>query len=688
MSRVSALFLTFCFVSCVPSAAQSPHGTVEAEIQPERENRLLRNTRQLTFEGRRAGEGYFSRDGSEMVFQSERVDGNPFFQIFLMDLETGDTSAISPGHGKTTCAWIHPDGSKILYASTHEDPEARDKQAAELDMRNSGKERRYSWDYDKTFELYSYDRKSKSTKRITTAVGYDAEGSWSPDGEWIAFASNRSAYDRELNEQEKKTFELDKSYFNEIYLMKSDGTQIRRLTKTDGYDGGPFFSPDGQRICWRRFSKDGAIAEIMTMNVDGSDQKQITRLGAMSWAPYYHPSGKYLIFTTNLHGFANFELYIVDVQAKSPPVRVTHTEGFDGLPVFTPDGKRLAWTTNRNAQKQSQIYIADWDHEEALRLISAGTSSAPPQDEDETPASIATQAAKSTTVDCDPNDILKHVDFLCRRELGGRLTGSEGERKATAYVAAYLDSLGLEPAGENGTWFQEFEFTSGISLGPKNRMVSRGDRSESELQLDEQWRPLTFSENGDTPASTVVWAGYGIKAPADPDIDPKQPEYDSFVHLDVKDKWVLSLRYMPENISPERRQHLARYSSLRFKAMQARDLGARGLILVSGPNSQVKSQLVPLRSDGSLAGSSIPVISVSDQVVEDWFAKSEDGKSLKTLQSDLDAGDPQMGFELPGVQVATTIDLVAEKSQGRKRARGFARRKRTGSGTNCGGCAH
>ena len=111
-----------------------------------------------------------------MVFQSERVDGNPFFQIFVMDLETGDVEQISPGHGKTTCAWIHPDGNQVLFASTHDDAAARDKQAAELTARERGQARRYSWDYDETFELYSYDRRTKQTKRITSSPGYDAGG--------------------------------------------------------------------------------------------------------------------------------------------------------------------------------------------------------------------------------------------------------------------------------------------------------------------------------------------------------------------------------------------------------------------------------------------------------------------------------------------------------------------------------
>ena len=108
---------------------------------PERE--FLSRVRRLTVDGRRAGEGYWSPDGRRLVFQSERETGNPFFQIYVMDRESGDIQRVSPGHGKTTCAWIHPNGSKVLFASTHEDENARDKQRAELELRQSGNERRY-----------------------------------------------------------------------------------------------------------------------------------------------------------------------------------------------------------------------------------------------------------------------------------------------------------------------------------------------------------------------------------------------------------------------------------------------------------------------------------------------------------------------------------------------------------------
>jgi Tol biopolymer transport system component len=634
----------------VAEAAASAKST-DAVVE---ESRLLTHIRQLTFEGRRAGEGYFSRDGRQMVFQSEREEGNPFFQIYLMDFNTGDIQRVSPGQGKTTCGWIHPDGNQVLFASTHEDPEAKQKQEQELADRASGEQRRYSWDYDDHFELYAYDVRDQRYRQLTDTRGYDAEASWSPDGSQIVFASNRQAYAEPMTKERQERIELDPSYFMDLYIMDADGGNVRQLTDVPGYDGGPFFSPDGARICWRRFSEDGARAEIMTMKVDGTDVRPITKLGAMSWAPFYHPSGKYLIFATNLHGFSNFELYVVDADGQLDPVRVTYTEGFDGLPVFTPDGKRLTWTTNRGPTGQSQLFIADWNHQRALELLGLEGEDGP---RISMAALAAIQAMRTTQPDCSPQDILRHVDYLCRPELRGRRTGTTGEQLATAYVAAFFDQLALMPAGDQDNWFQNFEYTSGVSLGTNNRLTD--EASGTAYEVNEQWVPLSFSNTGEFAKAPVVFAGYGIAAPA----TEGQEEYDSFVHLDVQDKWVLVYRFMPENVTPERRQHLARHSSLRYKAMLARDKGARGLILVSGPNSSVREELVKLRFDGSLSSSSLPVLSVSDQVAAAWMEQS--GKSLKELQDKLDTGDLVMGFELNELALSARIDIEQVTRAGR-----------------------
>jgi len=340
------------------------------------ERDFLTRIRRLTVEGRRAGEGYWSKDGTKLVFQSEREPGNPFYQIYLMDLSSGDVTRVSPGMGKTTCSFINPVTGDIEFASTHHDPTSKQQQAEELKFRASGQERRYSWDYDPEMEIYVRSVKTGTYKRLTNARGYDAEGSYSPDGQWIVFSSTRQAYGRQLSPAEQKQLETDPSYFAEIYIMRADGngSDAKRLTNVPGYDGGPFFSPDGKRIIWRRFDTTGVIADVHTMNLDGTDDRQLTDFKAMSWAPYIHPSGKYVIFASNKLGFDNFELFMVDIDGRKEPVRVTYSDGFDGLPVWSPDGTQLAWTSSRGGGREGQIYLAQWNHQKALEaLAAAGT---------------------------------------------------------------------------------------------------------------------------------------------------------------------------------------------------------------------------------------------------------------------------------------------------------------------------
>jgi Tol biopolymer transport system component len=167
----------------------------------------------------------------------------------------------------------------------------------------------------------------------------------------------------------------------DIYSMSVDGTGVRRLTSTIGYDGGPFFSPDGSLIVYRSWHpstppeiaeyqdllKQGVVRtlrmELWMMNADGSNQRQVTHLGGANFAPYFHPDGKRIIFASNYRDprSRDFDLYLVNLDGGGL-TRVTTSAEFDGFPIFSPDGKRLVFASNRfgSVPGETNIFIADW----------------------------------------------------------------------------------------------------------------------------------------------------------------------------------------------------------------------------------------------------------------------------------------------------------------------------------------
>ena len=312
----------------------------------------LRNIRQITHDFVRAGEGYFSPDARTILFQAEeKTTGNPFYQIFSTDLATGKTRRVSPGVGKTTCAFYHPDGNKIIFASTHLDANAKDFYKPEYDAREAerkqGTRRRYRWDFDPAMDIFEAAPDGTKLRRLTDAPGYDAEGSYSPDGKLIVFCSARAG---------KNDLEL--------FIMNADGTGVRQLTKAPGcYNGGPFFSPDGKRVIFRSDRKSKDQLQLYVINTDGTGERALTDDQSwVQWGPYWHPDNQHIIYAAADHATAgrpNYDLYWMEV-ASGKKARITHAPGADVLPVFSPDGKQLLWTSNRDGRQPSQLWLADF----------------------------------------------------------------------------------------------------------------------------------------------------------------------------------------------------------------------------------------------------------------------------------------------------------------------------------------
>ena len=653
---------TYSLLAALILPASGDLGLHAADPKPAGESQFITHTRQLIYEGKRSGEGYFAPDGKALIFQSEREADNPFYQIYILNLETGDSHRVSPGYGKTTCSFFRPGSEEVLFASTHLDPEARAKQKAELDFRARGQQRRYAWDYDEHMDIFTARRDGTKLRQLTKSPGYDAEGSYSPDGKHIVFCSLRDAYPtNKLSATELRQLTVDPSYFGEIYLMNADGSGQKRLTFTPGYDGGPFFSPDGQRILWRRFETNGVTADVFTMKLDGTDEHRLTSFGAMSWAPMFHPSGKYVIFTANKLGFANFELFIVDPLGTREPVRVTFTDGFDGLPVFSPDGKQLCWTSGRTADGKSQLFLADWNHEAALGSL----NTAPKRDETgkqdsasrvqpagaPRPAPPASPSLAGLSSDITSGDLRAEVNYLAADALDGRLTGTPGAKLAADYVATHLARAGLTPLGDHGSWFQDFTFNSGVRVLTNQNSLAvthTGGANAVSFEPEQDFRPLSFSANGAVEGG-LVFAGYGLS------VSGKLGEgYDSYAGLDVSNKVVLVLRYVPEEVDAKRRQELNRYAGLRYKALIARTRGAKALLVVTGPTSPNAGQLAALTFESTVSGSGIVAASITGRVAEQLFQGS--GQDLKTIQAALDKEDPHAsgGFALTNARVKLT----------------------------------
>jgi Tol biopolymer transport system component len=311
----------------------------------------LKNIRQVTKDFIRAGEGYFSPDGKQIIFQAEEKDtGNPFYQIFVMDLDKGSFRRVSPGVGKTTCSYFRPDGKKIIFASSHLDPEAKKHYGEEYQRRDeekkAGKRRRYLWDFDPHMDIFEANPDGTGLVNLTKTKGYNAEGSFSADGKQIVFCSNRSG---EGN--------------LELYIMDADGKNVRQLTKAPGcYNGGPFFSPDGSKVIFRSDRKKKDHLQLYVINSDGTGEKALTDdLNWVHWAPYWYKDSRHIIYTAADHSKPppNYDLYWMDIQT-GKKARLTYAPGADVLPVFNPDYKQVMWTSTRDGRQPAQLYIADF----------------------------------------------------------------------------------------------------------------------------------------------------------------------------------------------------------------------------------------------------------------------------------------------------------------------------------------
>ncbi|MYE35828.1 MAG: hypothetical protein F4X23_13340 [Gemmatimonadales bacterium] len=207
------------------------------------------------------------------------------------------------------------------------------------------------------YDIYTAQPDGSDVRVISSSPGYDAEPTLSPDGSRIVFTSTR---DGDLN----------------IYSMNPDGSDVQQLTDEPGYDGGPFYSPDGTKIVYRaRYPEseeeladyqallaDGlvrpGVLDIYVMDADGSNRIRLTDNGAANFAPFFHPSGEKVIFSSNLNDpdGRNFDLFLINLDGTGLE-QVTFSEEFESFPMFSPDGRFLVFASNRHGSHEGNTNV-------------------------------------------------------------------------------------------------------------------------------------------------------------------------------------------------------------------------------------------------------------------------------------------------------------------------------------------
>lgn len=215
----------------------------------------------------------------------------------------------------------------------------------------------YVWKLYETFDVFSSKLDGSGMKKLTSSQGYDAEATLSPVGDKIIFTSLRDGDP-------------------ELYTMNIDGSEQKRLTHEKGYDGGAFFSQDGKKIVFRAsrpqtaqeltdyddLVKNGYVRptalEIFVMDADGKNMQQITHFKKASFAPFFYPDGQKIIFSSNVNSpnGRNFDLYMINVDGTGFE-QITFNETFDGFPVFTNNGRQIIFASNRFSAKPGETNI-------------------------------------------------------------------------------------------------------------------------------------------------------------------------------------------------------------------------------------------------------------------------------------------------------------------------------------------
>lgn len=513
-----------------PGPAPAPNASASAKPEAPSTEPHLKQVKQLTFGGENA-EAYWSNDGQQLIMQAHSGEGCD--QIYRLHPGT-EPVRVSTGKGATTCSYFLPGDREVIYASTHLGGDA----CPPKPDHSQG----YVWALYDTYEIFRANADGSNLRQLTNSPGYDAEATVCKKDGSIVFTSVR---DGDI----------------ELYRMDADGKNVRRLTHSPGYDGGAFFNDDCTKLVWRASRPKGAALEefrallakhlvrptqleLYVGDADGGNATQVTYLNKASFAPFFYPGSQRIIFSSNFGDAKGreFDLWAINTNGTALE-RITRAPGFDGFPIFSPDGKTLAFSSNRATaagQHDTNVFLAQFDF-------------APPTAIEESGA----------------DRLQKDIAWLADPAREGRGLGTKGLQASGEFIEQRFKQLGLLPAGENGTFRDNFEVAKHVLVG-----------KESSLQLGAQaldgaaFQPLAFSAQGKA-AGELVLAGYGISA--------SPLKVDDYKGLNVKGKLVVVRRFVPETPAFAEATNQRRYGDLWYKAVTARMAGAVGLIVVDSP---------------------------------------------------------------------------------------------------------